>query len=181
MIVCATLNGWSSSSRGKGNRLSTIVENDLRGREHVLLSRRALIGMSRTWMFRRFILRHESADNTLLLCAKSLGGRNMVKGVLNKLPELVYKRTALLTVDINWPTWSDWTPNLNRRTLHLEHKIDRTINLFVNGEPRQQAGCQLAGPYPVRNIGLLGYDHGSIVIAPEVRITLRALIEYLEE
>jgi hypothetical protein len=179
-IVVAILNGWGASSRRKFSRTNSMVERalDAHGLRSTILPRRAHLLYSRVRKFRRFIRKNQDEAKILLCVGKSLGARNMVVA-LNGLGPVKYKRAALLTIDPNWPTWTDLRPNLNRRVLHLQSATRfKTFNVYIVGQPGQQAGAMLSGP-DVQNIPILNHDHISVVRSPEVKIALFDLIRYL--
>lgn len=180
-LVVVVLNGWGASSRRKETRTAELVMKITKGlvNEDEILTKRAMLAMSRVRRFRKFILRHQSPDRSLLVVGKSLGAKNLVSGVLNNLPDdLTYKRTGLVTIDPCWPEQWDWTPNLNKRSLYLCRKMGRAVNLMAIRPPDKQAGSMLRGP-GVYNIQLTGYSHVSIVEAPEVEHEIQSMVDWL--
>lgn len=178
MIVAAVLNGWGASMRRKETRTAALVREALDGQDHIVLARRAMIGWARARMMRRFIRAHSSKENGLLCVGKSLGARNMVGRVLNRLEPLSYRRIALLTIDPCWPLRGDWRPNLNRHVLDLDFPVDRAVNVYSRGGPDDQAGAMLRGNN-VTNIPLTDVDHYSIVQDDVTAEELGELVDYL--
>lgn len=159
MIIAATLSGWSASSRPLKSRTHEIVSEALEPHAHEHLAKRAMFTKHRARRFRRFIQRYDFYTNTLLCVGKSLGAKVMVEQVLNRLPELHYKKVLCLTIDPCWPLKWDWTPNLNRTTLRLTHPVDWSINVYLVGQPGQQCGAILAGPSHIENRAVLRGTH----------------------
>lgn len=178
MIVAAVLNGWGASSRRRESRTAALVRDVLGDRDHIIMARRAMFLLPRYRRFRRYIRAHQGHDNALLCVSKSLGSLYMVIHILNQLRPLVYRRIAFLSIDLNYPTWEDWRPNLNHIVVPLRHRVDSAVNIYVVGRPRQQAGARLAGAN-VTNIAVEGYDHISIVQAAVVRESLEMLVDFL--
>jgi hypothetical protein len=180
MIVVCVLNGWSASSQYEETKTATLVERLTREHERLFLARRSALLRTRTRLYRRFIRRYDNRENELLLVGKSLGARNIVEGVLNRLKPLEYRRTALVTIDPNWPTFSDLKPNLNRQLLHLEHAVGMAINIFAVLPENQQAGSLLSGPN-VENIPVSDYDHQTITLSREVEEGIRKALRFLAD
>lgn len=179
MLVIAVMNGWSASSRGKHTRTSALVERLTRDQKRVMLHRKALLFASRARMFRRFIKKHESGRNRLLLVGKSLGARNLVVHVLNKFEApLMYKRSALVTIDANWPVGFDLRPNLNKTVLELENEIDLVLNYVAILPACQQAGALIRGEN-VFNDMVPDADHFSITKSAEVEFGIKSAIAFL--
>jgi len=177
MITAVVVGGWATSSRRRASRISTIVREELAGHNATILSRRAMIIRSRRRSIRRYILGHQQEDCSLLLVGKSYGALMMIR-ILNSLSEpLEYHRIGLLTVDPNWPTWSDWRPNLGDTKLHLDYHC-RATNLRAIMPPGAQAGAQVIG-LDVLDVPLRGATHHSIVRHPRVRTELRDMLRYL--
>lgn len=125
-----------------------------------------------------YIEDNESFSNTLICVGKSLGGKYMVKKVLNKIGAPFYHKIFLLTIDINWPIlfW-DWTPNLNKKTVNLKCPVRYAANIYVEGKPKQQCGALLAGKN-VRNIPVTGVNHYSVIHHKKVRSTMKDILCY---
>jgi hypothetical protein len=162
-MIVAVLNGWGSSSRNRETRTAALVRDatdDIKSR--TMLAKRSMIGWARARRFRKFILEHQDPKQSLLCVGKSLGARNMVSRILNKLEPLEYYKTGLFTIDPCWPIKGDWKPNLNEKSLQLTHKIDKVINLYAVLPKDQQAGSRVFGDN-VRNFPISDADHYSIV------------------
>jgi hypothetical protein len=186
VLVVAVLNGWSSSTIARETRTSRLVRELTWGLvpNGMFLSKKSMIFFTRSRNVRRFIMKHQSPNRALLLVGKSLGGRNMVERVVNKLPPAFrcYAATALVTVDPCWPTFWDWRPNLNDETLRLKYHVDRVVNVYAKLPEGEQAGAKVETPRvyaPATNIGLTDVDHFSIVQSPTVRSVLRHTIAWL--
>lgn len=182
MIVAVVLNGWSSSSRKSKTRTNALVEELLIESEvpFELLGLKSSFFKSRSRRIREHIEALQHPERSLLCVGKSLGARNMVQLVLNKLGPLSYRRILLGTLDPNWPESWDLTPNLNGRLLHLTCKVDRASSVYhLSTKPRKQAGALLAGPAGVRvdNFPVTDCDHYSIVRHPRSRKVLRELVK----
>lgn len=181
-LVVVVLNGWGASSRRRESRTSELVRGITA--DHVTeghyLALRAMMGVSRSRRVSRFIRRHQGLDRDLLLVAKSLGARNMVSRVLNGFQSrLIYRRTGLVTIDPCWPLRWDWRPNLNRSVLRLVYPwLDEATNFFAVLPQDKQSGSMVYGQ-PVVNIPLVGPDHVSITLAPEVRDEVRRVTDWL--
>jgi len=176
-VVVVVLNGWGSSSRRRETRTATMAREVTKGHvaEGRFLGLRAMLGWSRSRRVRRFILRHQNPHRSLLLVGKSLGARNMVSRVLNRMATpLGYRRVGLVTIDPCWPTRWDLTPNLNRAVLKLTATVDQATNFMAVLPQDQQAGAMVHGPRVV-NVPLSGPDHFTIVQAPEVRAELERM------
>jgi hypothetical protein len=115
-----------------------------------------------------------------LLVGKSLGARNLVEGVLNRLKPLEYRKSALVTIDPNWPTFSDLKPNLNRQILHLQHEVGMAINVYAVLPDDQQAGSLLSAKN-VENIPVFDYDHQTISLSKDVEDAVRKALRFLDE
>lgn len=179
MIVVPIIDGWSASSRPFHLRLKTAAMKVL-PHDAVVLAKRALFSKHRSATFRRFVVEHDHSDNVLLACGKSLGAKVLVDDVLNWLGPLSYRKVLILTIDPNWPTLKDWTPNLNRCVLQINRPFSRAINVvLVAGSPSQQAGAILSGPCgdKVENRMVHGTTHRDIVDHPEVSMAFINLIE----
>jgi len=185
MLIVAVMNGWSASVRRRETRTARMVREFLVGGgiEFKFLARRSMLLMSRCRKFRRYILKHNSPDNELLVVGKSLGGKNLVKGVLNELPKLKYRRTALLTLDPCWPISTDLRPNLSLRgcTLKLTHPVGCVINVYIEDpDPDAQTGARLVGDPAILNWPLSSeYDHFSIVNSDAAFDALTMTVTYL--
>jgi hypothetical protein len=180
-LVVAVLDGWSASARREEDRISSIVREIVKydAFEENILTKKSLLGMSRSRRFRNFILSKQGSDRSLLVVGKSLGARNIVEGVLNKLPErLNYRKTGLITIDPCWPTWKDFTPNLNKKILHLEHNMGRAVNIMAILPSDQQAGSMVRGSN-VRNVQLYDYTHNSITMSRDVRVEIEFMEKWL--
>lgn len=190
-MIVAVLNGWGSSSRLRETRTAALVRRVTKGKVSIrgFLARRAMIGWARSRRFKRFILRREDPEETLLLVGKSLGARNMITRVLNQLPMLQYRKVALLTIDPCWPERWDWKPNLNRRVLELTHPVHRAVNVYAVLPPDKQAGSMVGlnlsnnmlTDLIVQNVPLMHVDHHTIVQSEEVEEELCALVDYLSQ
>lgn len=182
-LVVVVLNGWGASSRRRETRTAELVRDVVKGlaSEENILTRRSMLGMNRARLFHRFILSHQDDRRSLLVVGKSLGARNMVGGVLNRLPRsLAYRRTGLVTIDPCWPVPWDLTPNLNRSILHLRMRMGRATNFLAVRPQDEQAGSMVQGPGVV-NVPLSDVTHTTIVQAPEVRSELEEMVEWLVE
>ena len=182
MIVAAVLNGWTSSLAE--TRTSQIVLEELRATTvpHKFLGLKSLFFYPRSERVKRFATSNDSPTNKLLCVGKSLGAYHMVTRVLNRCTDLAYKRIILLTIDINYPTLCDCTPNLNKTVVKLTEPVTQAVNLYVHAlEPRQQAGALLKTlpGVPCKNKIVDGANHYSIVEAPMVRREIRKAIEEL--
>jgi hypothetical protein len=181
MIVCAVLNGYAASMRAEKTRTNRLVENLLKasGKQYSIVGLKALLVRSHARRLRRFVECGNYETNSLLLVGKSLGARNIVRFVLNNLGQLHYHTSFLLTIDPNWPTFWDFTPNLSHRELRVTKPITQAVNLRVDPQhPRQQCGARLVGPafVPITDIPLGNCTHYSIVPHPRVREELEKLI-----
>ena len=185
MLIVAVMNGWSASSRRKETRTATLVREFLYGGgiEFKFLARKSMLFMSRCRKFRRYIMKHNSSENELLIVGKSLGAHNLVVGVLNELPKLRYRRTAMLTIDPCWPLLNDWKPNLNSFTLLLRKDLGLAINVYVESDdPDAQVGSRLGPASPaIMNWPADGYDHYSIVNSEQVFEALVMTSRYVLE
>lgn len=181
MIVAAVLNGWSASTRKEQTRTHALVEELLKDTNvpYTLLGLKAMFIQGRSRRVRDFIIENDSPQNALLCVGKSLGARNMVREVLNKLPLLFYRKTFLGTIDPNWPELWDLTPNLNRHILMLTRHMTEAANVyFVSQNPYKQAGAMLGAKNdtPVLNIPVNDCDHFTIVQHHETRRMLETLV-----
>jgi hypothetical protein len=131
-------------------------------------------------MMKRFILGHQSPSSRLLVVGKSLGARNIVE-VLNGLSaRLKYKSVGLITIDPNWPLWSEmkWRPNLNGHCLDLIYPVDMAVNIYAKCPMNEQAGSKLRGSN-VRNVELDSCDHHTIVFHPLVAMEITDTVKRL--
>ena len=167
------MDGFSSSIRDL--RTHDIILHEIKGCKYKLIWRRGNAFRFGTRAIRKFIVKNQSKDNILLLVGKSLGGKEIINNVLNKLPTLNYSTINLLTLDPCWPLLTDWTPNLNDYELEVTYPINKGINLQVIGTPNQQCGAKVVGPN-IKNVEIFNSDHYSIIVNPEVKVAIRRLI-----
>jgi len=182
MIIAACLNGWASFSAP--TRTATIVRELLaqEGRPCEFIGLKSRFFWGRSTQIAKFVQRFENRHDDLLLVGKSLGAKHIVERVLNLAPGLRYRSIHLITIDPNWPTWRDWTPNLNGQVLHVTEPVDGATNLYVLAEnKRQQAGALLGclPGVPCKNVIVVGADHYSVVESPLVKQTIRKVIKSL--
>ena len=184
MIVPVVLNGWSASTRRKRTRTHTLVDRILgeTGAPHVpVLGLKSMLLYARSRRVRKHIQRYERNDRVLLCVGKSLGARNMVERVLNKMEKLQYRSVYLVTIDPNWPESWDLSPNLNGHLLRLTHPVTLAVNVYFAAQKgtTKQAGALLSTPkgVPCRNWPVTDCDHFSIVQHPKVRQVLKGVIE----
>lgn len=170
-LTVVVLNGWSSKCREEKTRTHRLVKRELdrAGADYELLGLRASFLYARARRVRRFILDHSGSGRVLVCVGKSLGGRNVVKRVLNHPGDLRHDKIYLLTIDPNWPETWDLTPNLNRSALRLQRPVTMAWNVYyVTPEPRTQAGARLIAPpgVPCVNEPVTDTDHIKIVGHP---------------
>ena len=103
--------------------------------------------------------------------------------MLNKCGRLNYDRVCLFTIDPNWPTFRDWSPNLNDDHLVLTYPVSRAVNIYVKAHtPRQQAGARLVAPATteIANVQLPDADHYSVVQHPTTRLRLIEVMQDIQ-
>lgn len=179
MIHAYVLNGYASSLRK--TRTANLVESTLEesGAEYALEAHRAMLISSRSRKVRRRIQRRADPEVALLLVGKSLGARNMVERVINRMGPVRYRGIYLVTIDPCWPACWDWTPNRNRAVLRLDRYVDDAINVqYVTSDDREQAGALLAAPrnVPLRNEFVTDADHFSVVDHPVTRHAIKTMV-----
>ena len=192
MIVVAILEGYSASSRSR--TIIDVFEETkdamvgLDDEPIVVLGEKSSILRSRSRKMRRFISDHAHPDSKLLLIGKSYGAKQMINRVVNKLKMEVFQEfasTYLVTVDPCWPTWTDWTPNLNNRTLQVNKPFTRMRNIMLMAPKRVQAGCRIQyplmllpegekAPDQVNFIAGKPYTHFSIIEHPQAKTEIGA-------
>jgi len=184
MLIVACIDGASTSS-GE-DALSNVLRDVLADEtdSYTMRDWRASFMARRTRQVRSFVQKFSGQENTLLLVGKSLGGLVAVNVWNHFSPidgrRLRYQKTALLTVDPNWPLLFDWKPNLNGQTLIVRHRPTMGVNVYVAGSgPDQQCGAQLVGP-GVSNRAVVGSDHYAIVHHPAVSQAIIEAVEVLE-
>jgi hypothetical protein len=175
MLITAVLDGYSASTRKV--KTQDIVRDRLLDAKipFVFKGKKAMFMTFRARQMRRYIHKYDDHENTLLCVGKSFGAKTMVQGVLNKFHErLHYEKICLVTIDPNWPTNWDLTPNLNDHELRLIYPVDHAYNVYVLGAPRQQCGARLVGPDYVKilNQPVLNYDHYDVIHSPAVALVL---------
>lgn len=185
MLIVGVLNGYSASRRHP--HTAEIVQQSLVAVtcDFALCAQRASLLGSGERALRRFLTRQARAHPhaPALLVGKSLGAWHLVEGVLPRLPAGAFAELYLCTLDPCQPTWRDWTPNCNSKTLRLTVPVTRACNLYVRSpDAQQQCGAPLAGlpGTPVENLGLdarHGYDHYNVVQSQAFRRTLADLIQ----
>lgn len=175
-MIVVVLNGWSSSVRSSSGRISSVVSAATSEVEKIVFSSRATLGGRQARKAKRFILKHQDKYESLLCVGKSLGAKQLICKVLNKLPALEYRKVGLFTVDPCWPLWYNWAPNLNNKSLNRPNGVTKAYNFYAVLPPNQQAGARVAG---ADNFPLTGVDHYSIVRSDRVRRGLQVMVSYL--
>jgi hypothetical protein len=173
-MLVFVLNGWSASSRARGGHIATVVRRVVPDGTAVYAATARLGG----WQARRVrkrLLKHQSPDTTLLLVGKSLGGWDMLVGVVNRC-RLRYRRIALVTVDPCHPRLWDWAPDRSSDVLPLHSgRVDLCVNLLQhNARP---CGAHVDGAIEVQ---VPNVDHFSITRSKAVEHWLRHAVDELD-
>lgn len=185
MIVLCVLEGYSRSISPVD--VSDMVEAELCGADYTPLIAKSWFGRHQVRRFVKFARQYEHPNNVLFLVGKSLGGRNIVR-VFNRLIPHRYKGIVIFTIDINYPTFRDWTPNLNQTAVCLWHEPRRAINVYsLEPNKRRQAGAYLSHDYlpfrdsgfDIANCGVEGYNHQTIVGSPAVKRKLKQTVSFV--
>lgn len=179
MIHAYVLNGYGSSLRE--TRTSRLVREELEEAavDYTFEAHRAILLSSRSRKIRQRIQRLADREVALLLVGKSLGARNMVERVVNRMGPVRYRGIYLVTIDPCWPECWDLTPNLNHRTLRVERYVDAATNVqYITIDPREQAGAMLVVPkgVDVRHERVTDADHFTIVEHPATRAAIRDMV-----
>jgi hypothetical protein len=176
MIAIITLDGYSASCRKV--KMSDLVDEwlyDLRTeiKDYRLakMSMKSTMIRSRKRKIREWIVNHSDIADMLICVGKSYGAKNLLDGILPhpkvQRALLNYNAVGLLTVDANFPIWSDWTPNLNDYHFNLPQLVDVAVNVYVQkSNKRKQCGAIVNGS---ENLSLRGYDHYSVIHAPQIQ------------
>lgn len=182
MIILVVLEGASSSSRDPKYRIGHVACQVL---EDNLAPCKGFIDFPGLLRFAAtkaldFIEGYDSPENTLLLVGKSAGGK-AIASIANRLGPLQYRKIAFVTVDINWPLFFDWKPNLNNKHIFIKRFFDHIENVYQEPKtPKGQAGCQVMDQYGrASNYKIRGYDHITIMGSPQVRNSLTRAVQVL--
>lgn len=153
---------------------------------------KAWFRVSQRRKIREFIINNQDENSQLLLFGKSLGAYNIVQAINglysyfeSKDKPITYKYIHLVTVDINWPLFFDWRPNLNNTVLKIRNDIFykrfNASNVFnESSDKKKQVGSWLGvDGHAVLNIPVVGYDHYSIIqseqVLREIKRAIRAV------
>jgi len=182
MIVIEILEGYSRSVSPVD--FSDMIMLNFTQSETKSLIKKAWFGRHQVRRFTKFARQNQDYKNVLFLAGKSLGGRNITR-VFNKLMQyhhltieqsLQYKAVILLTVDINYPTLRDWTPNLNNVWIKLNQTPTRGANVYLREEnKRKQAGARVTD---IENVAVVGETHQSITGCVAVQDKVKRLAEF---
>jgi len=175
MIILAVLEGYSRSTSPVD--LSDMTEALLKGEVYKRLIKKAWLGKHQVRRFVGFVQENESEENVLLLVGKSLGGRNIIR-VFNLIDVNAYKAVVLFTIDVNWPTWRDLSPNLNKISVAMNDDADMAVNVYLRTpNKRLQAGCRVDRAF---NIPIVDptVTHRNIIGARPVRDNLYHAVKF---
>lgn len=182
MIVIEILEGYSRSVSPVD--FSDLVMLNFTQHKTEPLIKKAWFGNHQVRRFTKFAQKNQGYGNVLFLAGKSLGGRNIIR-VYNRLMKyhhltveqsLQYKAVVLFTVDVNYPTFKDWTPNLNHVWLILNQTPTRGANVYLReANKRKQAGARVSD---VENLAVVGETHQSITGCTTVQDKVKRLAEF---
>lgn len=176
MIAIITLDGYSASCRKV--KMQDLVDEwlhdlrvELKDYRLVKTGMKSTMIRSRKRKIRKWIINHSDIADVLICVGKSYGAKNLLDGILPhkdvQQALLNYNAVGMLTVDVNFPIWKDWTPNLNHYHFNLPKLIDVASNIYVKKtNKRKQCGAVVNG---ADNMWLRGYDHYSVIHAPQIQ------------